>query len=180
MWAVAKNFDYEALGSFCLESVDIYVLLKSSKGRKRMKSRYFKLSFWGILLSTHVALAAINNQSEYWECSAYDVDYREWTIQSPYQRMAINLALDGCKKESQAPSSCKVAKEQCELFVNGKSTRALWRCMALDDKAKKWFSNTYAKRDDAAIAALDYCKANSSSSDSCYINLLTCRDLNHT
>jgi hypothetical protein len=143
-----------------------------------MKSTYLMTSFLSILLSTQVALAGIDSQSGDWECSAYDVQYREWTIQSPYQRIAINRALDVCKKESPAPSSCKVAKEQCELFVNGKSTRPLWRCIALDDKAKKWVSNTYSKRDDAAIAALDYCKANSSSSQSCYINLLTCRDLN--
>jgi len=131
------------------------------------------------LLSTQIAIADTPSESGDWECSAYDIQYREWTIQSPYQRMAINRALDLCKKESPLPNSCKVAKEQCELFVNGQSTRPLWRCVALDDKAKKWVSNTYLKKDDAAIAALDYCKANSSSSQSCYINMLTCRDLNH-
>ena len=149
------------------------------EGSGLMRYAVLVVGFLNGLLNAHVTFAYPISESGDWECSAYDVHYREWKTPSVYQRLAINRALDVCKKESETPSSCTVAQEQCEQFVNGKSTRPLWRCIALDDRAKKWVSNVYSKRDDAAIAALDYCKANSASSQSCYINLLTCKDLNH-
>lgn len=131
-----------------------------------------------IFLYAQSVLAHSSESNSYWECTAQDEYYQEWKIDNTVQRIAINQVLDVCKKQSRAPNSCAVAKELCESFVNGKSTRPMWRCVALDDHAKKWPSNIYTKKDDAAIAALDYCKEQSSFSDSCYINLLTCRNLN--
>lgn len=113
-----------------------------------------------------------------WECIAQDNYYQEWKIRNSQQQMAINQALETCKQNSREPESCKVSKENCESFLNGLSTRPRWRCVALDDMAHKWKSNEYPLRDDAAIAALDYCKQESASAQSCYINLLMCRNLN--
>lgn len=143
-----------------------------------MKSTYKMFLMLSMHLCTQSALARTPAGSQYWECSAHDEYYKEWKIQSTHQQMAINQVLDVCKKQSRAPTSCKVAKEFCDSFINGKSSHPMWKCTALDDHAKKWPSNIYTKRDDAAIAALDYCKEQSAFAESCYINLLTCRNLN--
>ena len=99
-------------------------------------------------------------------------------VDSYYQLAAINKALDACKKQSQFPANCKVAKARCEAFVNGISTRPMWQCTALDQMAKVWPSKIYVHRDDAAIAAKAYCQQGSSFPDTCYINLMTCKNLN--
>lgn len=118
------------------------------------------------------------SHNTYWECSAQDNYYQEWKVQNEQQQVAINQALSVCTQQSREPQSCKVAKENCESFINGHSTRPRWRCVAMDDLAKKWASNEYRFRDDAALAALDYCKQQSACAQSCYINLLTCKNLN--
>jgi hypothetical protein len=119
-----------------------------------------------------------DDAQNYWQCSAHDENDKTWVIQSAYERMAINKALAACKQESQAPLSCTVAKEYCAAFVHGQSTQPLWKCTALDDKAKAWVSNVYSQQDDAAIAALAYCKEQSAAPTSCYINVVTCRNMN--
>ncbi len=58
------------------------------------------------------------------------------------------------------------------------STTPMWICTALDFTAEPWQSNLYPHRDDAALAAKDYCKQNSNVPDTCYINMVTCRNLN--
>ena len=113
-----------------------------------------------------------------WQCYAADAHQQKWVKTSSYQRMAINRALDACRKASYSPESCQVAKEYCKHLINGHNTQAEWRCTALDDQAKIWMSNAYSNIDDAAIAALAYCKEQSSSSDSCYINMVTCKNMN--
>lgn len=117
-------------------------------------------------------------QADEWQCSAQDSSDKEWIRKSPYERMAINLAFEACKKESAYPSTCHSAKNGCEAFIGGQSTRPLWRCTALDQLGKAWESNLYRQRDDAALAAKAYCLDNSGSPDTCYINLMTCRNLN--
>jgi hypothetical protein len=129
----------------------------------------FLISFW-----TYALYAS----PDHWKCSVTDMANKTWTVDHQYQRSAINMALDACKKQSTTPGSCKAAKEACELFINGKSNRASWQCTALDQAAKPWVSNTYSQRADAAIAAKDYCKENSSAPGSCYVNLVTCKNLN--
>ncbi|WP_028387687.1 hypothetical protein [Legionella fairfieldensis] len=120
----------------------------------------------------------INASGNYWRCTSFDGENKEWTVNSNYELSAINKALDACKKQSNRPTSCKTAKETCEVFINGTSTRPMWRCTALDQMAKTWPGNIYAHRDDAAIAAKAYCQQESSFPDTCYINLITCKNLN--
>lgn len=115
-------------------------------------------------------------------CMAYDSEQKQWAGESTYAITASNKALDGCKKQSHFPESCKIAKEQCqdiEQFTSAAGpSQALWRCTALDQAAKTWVGNTYSQGDAAAIAAKEYCRKNSSIPDSCYVNLLTCVNIN--
>lgn len=115
----------------------------------------------------------------YWRCSTYDAENKEWSMNSSYEKIALNKSYDECKKNSALPKSCKTAKETCEAFVNGVSTRPMWQCTALDQMAKTWPSNVYTHRDDAAIAARAYCQQKSAFPDTCYINLMTCKNLNN-
>ncbi|STX51370.1 Uncharacterised protein [Legionella busanensis] len=113
-----------------------------------------------------------------WHCTAEDGANRQWLAISSYQRAAINKAIDVCKNESQYPETCKISKSNCELYVNGVSTTPAWQCTALDQMAQVWRSNSYANRDDAAIAAREYCQQRSGFPDTCYVNLLTCKNIN--
>ena len=123
-------------------------------------------------------IAMINSGKSYWQCTASDGDEKQWVATGDYERSATNKAYEGCKKSSKLPLSCKVAKENCEAIINGVSTRPMWQCTALDQMAKAWPSSFYTHRDDAALAAKAYCQQRSSMPDSCYINLLTCKNLN--
>lgn len=116
------------------------------------------------------------NPSKFWQCTASDAQDKQWVINSQYERQATNEAYAACKKESQVPKTCTVAHEACEAFVHGVSTKPLWKCTALDRFAKPWVSIAYRNRDDAAIAAKAYCEEQSQAPDSCYINLLTCKN----
>lgn len=118
------------------------------------------------------------NSLNYWKCTTTDAENKTWTIDGNYQLNAINYSFAACKKESAYPKSCKTSKTSCEHFVNGQTTQPMWRCVALDRAAGIWPSNTYMMRDDAALAAQAYCKDNSSVPASCYINMITCRNLN--
>lgn len=132
------------------------------------------LLFFLMSLSTAYA----NSPNDFWRCLAKDNEMHQWQFESAYQREAINRAFDACKKQSSTPKTCHTAREMCEYFSNGQSTRPLWRCLALDQMAKSWSSNLYPNRDDAAIAAKAYCKDKSAMPDSCYVNLLTCKNVN--
>lgn len=121
---------------------------------------------------------AIAEQLNFWRCTAFDAENKEWTINSNYQLTSVNRAFEACKKQSNLPKSCKAAKETCEVFINGVSTRPMWRCTALDREAAVWLSNVYSQRDDAALAAKAYCQEGSAVPETCYINTVTCRNLN--
>lgn len=136
-----------------------------------------KSMLW-LLLLANVAVCAQNSKSNYWQCSTRDNTNLVWTAKSPYQKTALNLAYDACKKQSSSPVSCKTSKSACEAFIQGVSTRPLWRCVALDREALAWKSNYYSNRIDAALAANAYCKDNSAVPETCYINLVTCANLN--
>ena len=140
-------------------------------------NKYLVLTY---LLIPQLALAAANEiqNGNYWQCASFDAENKEWKVKSSYELAAINKALDACKKQSKIPNSCKTARESCEVFTNGYSTRPMWRCKALDQMAKAWPSNVYSHRDDAAIAAKAYCQQGSSFPDTCYTNLMTCKNLN--
>lgn len=118
------------------------------------------------------------DMNNYWECHAYDSTQKEWTAQGTYDRVAVNKAFSACKKQSTAPNTCQAPKETCEVFINGKTTRPMWRCASLDQLSKVWRSGIYSQRNDAALAAKAYCHQHSAMPDTCYINLLMCRNLN--
>jgi hypothetical protein len=112
-----------------------------------------------------------------WECRANDSLYVSWIGNGNYQKMAAGKAFESCKKQSQLPHSCAIVADSCEVYVHGKTTHALWRCTALDQLSKTWRSSIFSHRDDAALAAKDYCYQESDMPDTCYINLLMCRNL---
>lgn len=122
--------------------------------------------------------ACANSQNNYWQCSAEDKNHYQWTMKGQYEKEAINKAYDACKKQSQNPRSCKSAIALCDYYSDGHNTSPIWQCTALDKAAQKWESNVYKKPQDAALAAKAFCQSKSPIPDSCYINLLTCRDLN--
>ena len=114
----------------------------------------------------------------YWQCTTEDKTLKQWTAKSEYQKVAINVSFDACKKQSAVPQSCKAAKSNCEGYIQGVNASPMWKCTALDTTAVPWQSNFYSHRLDAALAAKDFCKDNSSVPETCYINLVTCRNVN--
>jgi hypothetical protein len=150
-----------------------------------MKNTLFAGGTLGVILFLNCLLVAQKATADdtatelnYWRCIAHDDENKEWIAKSSFELAAINKAYDACKKQSNIPSSCKTAKETCEVFMNGVSTRPMWRCTAFDQMAKSWPSNTYTHRDDAAIAAKAYCEQGSAFPDTCFINLMTCKNMN--
>jgi hypothetical protein len=118
------------------------------------------------------------NNNAYWICKTHDNNHLEWTVKNLYKKVALNLSFEACKKQSKSPLTCKTSSNDCEGFENGKSTRPLWRCTALERGSGYWRSNYYANREDAAIAAKDYCKSQSNIPETCYVNLITCMNTN--
>lgn len=143
-----------------------------------MKHYIYCCLFIFMLLPVSGFTAPINEEGSYWQCITHDKANKEWTARNTYQKVAINIAFAACKKESEFPSSCKAAKSGCEGFYMGMSTKPLWRCTALDQTAEPWNSNYYPQREDAALAAKAYCRENSTVPDTCYINMVTCRNFN--
>ncbi|KGP64403.1 hypothetical protein EP47_11565 [Legionella norrlandica] len=122
--------------------------------------------------------APVISKSSYWKCVTHDKANKQWVANSPYKRVAMNMAFAACKKESEAPASCKTSDSSCEGFINGVSTRPLWRCTAIDLAAQPWESNLYPYRDDAALAAQAFCKEDSTLPETCYVNMVTCINKN--
>lgn len=124
------------------------------------------------------AAVVLHGENDYWKCVVSDAEHKQYAAQSAYKRTALNKAYDDCKKTSQHPASCKAAIENCEAFIDGLTTRPMWQCVALDFYANPFVSNIYRHKYDAAFAAQAYCRDNSEYPDSCYINLITCGNLN--
>ena len=139
----------------------------------QVKHYFFLLIFFPLL-----AFASPTEDHDYWVCKTQDENNMEWIIKNNYQKIALNLSFDACKKESKDPKTCKTSVNSCEGFHLGLSTKPFWRCTALDKKADYWTSNYYPNMDDAAIAAKAYCKSKSKVPDSCYVNLITCANAN--
>ena len=136
---------------------------------------------------------AENNQSEpkgdYWQCLAVDKDNKNWSSQNAFKRIAMYRAFESCKKESTNPSSCKNDENACQYFGDQVKTlsssmnynsSAQWQCTALDKTAKNWSGNPSSNQDDAALNAKAACRAESTIPDTCYVNMLTCVDMNNT
>ncbi|MCE3045032.1 hypothetical protein [Legionella sp. 16cNR16C] len=124
------------------------------------------------------AFSQPGNTEENWKCRVYDQTKKEWLAVSNYELTALNKAFDSCKKESQFPLTCKATRANCDGFADGHSLSPLWQCTALDDEAQAWLSIYYRHRDDAVFSAKDYCRNHSKVPETCYVNLLTCRNIN--
>lgn len=120
----------------------------------------------------------VDLSQDYWQCTAFDTMNKHWLTTSNYQLTALNKAYENCKKESTMPQSCKVAREHCEAFISGSSTRPMWQCTALDDLATPFMSTIYRNPDDAVLAAKAYCRQESPYPDTCYAYLFACKNLN--
>jgi|GEM_PF-1400737 len=128
-----------------------------------------------------LAMTDITDENNYWNCHAYDSQNMQWEAKSQFERAAASKAFDACKKQSHVPQSCKIATDYCDSIVNGVNTRPMWQCTALDQMAKHWVSQIYVQRDEAALDAKAFCQQHSGMPQSCYLNLMTCKNLNeHT
>ncbi|TAL58490.1 MAG: hypothetical protein EPN84_12885 [Legionella sp.] len=136
---------------------------------------YIKSFLFIILLSS---TAYADSNKDFWQCKTRDNTNLVWTAKSNFQKTATNLAYSACKKESNAPASCRTSTESCEYFAQGISTRPLWRCTALDLTAAAWKSAYYNHRLDAAFGAKQYCQNNSKVPTTCYVNMVTCYNQN--
>lgn len=115
---------------------------------------------------------------DYWQCITTDNTNKQWAAQSIYKKVAQNTASAQCKQQSLTPASCRTPLSQCERFIHGLSISPMWVCTALDFHAIAWRSNEYTLRDDAALAAKDYCREKSSVPGTCYVNMVTCVNKN--
>ena len=120
----------------------------------------------------------IKQLRNYWQCSTQDITQAKWFSQSAYQKIALNLSYAACKKDSKTPATCKSTKASCIRFINGINIMPLWRCTAFDREALAWRSNVYPNREDAALAALAYCKHKSPVPYTCFMNVVTCMNKN--
>lgn len=145
----------------------------------KIKNCIIFIIFNCIFLSNVASSQQNNNQPiELWTCQARDNTNSKWTDSATYQRRAINLALEQCKRESLTPLSCKVEFETCDVIISANSDHPLWRCTALDQLATPWKGGVFPSRDLAAISANEFCKKHSEMPDTCYNNVLMCTNLN--
>lgn len=114
----------------------------------------------------------------YWQCMSQDKTNKQWFAKNNHKKAAVNLSFAACKKESASPASCKTSLLNCTGFNQGLSISPTWRCMALDRTAKPWQSVLYAQPLDAALGAKAFCKEHSTVPDTCYVNMVTCRNIN--
>ncbi|RUR12946.1 hypothetical protein [Legionella sp. km772] len=137
-----------------------------------------KISFLLTMFLPFLSFASPDENQDYWVCKTHDNNNVEWTVKNKYQKIALNLSFDACKKQSKNPNTCKTSSNDCEGFHLGLSTKPYWRCTALDKKSGVWKSNYYPNRDDAYMAAKDYCKSKSQAPETCYVHVLTCTNIN--
>ncbi|KTC69298.1 hypothetical protein Lbir_2037 [Legionella birminghamensis] len=121
---------------------------------------------------------SVVSQEKNWECRAQDQTKKQWLGISNYELTALNKAFDACKKESQFPLSCKISRSNCDGYVNGNSISPLWQCTAMDSDAQPWLSVYFRHRDDAVFSAKDYCRGHSNVPETCYVNIVTCKNIN--
>ncbi len=129
-----------------------------------------------LIIMIYIPISFATN--DYWHCTTFDNQYHEWIADNYDQLIAINQSFDACKHSSNVPKTCQTSKNNCEQFINNKNTKPMWVCPAFDQSGNRWLSNTYTIREDAAIAANDYCKQKSLKPHSCYVNLITCNNIN--
>lgn len=113
-----------------------------------------------------------------WNCQVKDATGKYWEVQHKFRMSARNLAMDTCRKQSTAPNSCDFANQSCDTLYDGLSKDPLWVCLALDSTAKGWKNHPNKQKYDAALSAKGFCQHKSSVPETCYVNLLTCKDIN--
>ncbi len=113
-----------------------------------------------------------------WTCQAVDQYHQKCKASAAYEKAAKMNALAECKAHSQNPKGCVVSSQACEATVHGFHRQPLWRCTALDRQAKAVFGVVSKQRNAAALSAKEQCESQSNEPDSCYVNLLTCKNLN--
>lgn len=112
---------------------------------------------------------------DYFQCSITDRESKSWSAKSKHHKMAVHLALEACKRESNAPGSCKKSKIKCDDSDPTVATNnGGWRCMALDYMARAWSKDYHPNIDGAAFMALTYCRQRSAVPETCYLNYITC------
>lgn len=116
--------------------------------------------------------------TDYWMCKARDLDNRVFTADSQYQKSAIVQALSECKRQSPYPASCEALNEDCDGILSGSIKRTIWRCTSLDSLANYWYSSIASNDIEAALSAKAICRAESSVPETCYVNMITCENLN--
>lgn len=112
-----------------------------------------------------------------WTCQIADKNGTIWEGKHRYQLPAKMNALHLCKNESRSPMSCVRTKETCTETEEEVSSKSYWQCTAFDQMGKEWSAEPLKNRDDAAIQAKESCLNESGFPDTCYVNLLTCRDI---
>lgn len=142
--------------------------------------KYHNILLFIVFILSGSAYSYSNSDTfNYWKCTTQDQEKKQWASTNNYKKIALNVAVDKCKKESRAPSTCTLSKTTCVQFHNGVNTTPLWECTALDDNAEPWVNNPNPQKEDAALAAKSYCQENSKLPDTCYINLITCININN-
>lgn len=139
---------------------------------------YSKCCFLMLLLCNLSFAASVFDKRSYWQCTIRDSANNEWSSKNIYQKSALNIAYDACKKQSKAPQTCKASMSDCEMFNKEYNTKPVWKCAALDMNAQGWLGHSTSQGDDAALDAKSNCKRNSSIPDTCYTNMVTCVSYN--
>lgn len=127
----------------------------------------------------HPAAAnTLRGQNSHWQCASHDISGKQWLAESSFQRAAINKAWQSCKKNSHDPGSCETAKAYCEMVYLGRVIRSKWVCSSMDQMGHRWRSDTHNTRNDAVTGARMMCREQSTFPGSCYVRLMTCKNLN--
>lgn len=146
-----------------------------------MEAKMNRLNYflYPLFLSFAVETPALQTGvDDYWQCITIDSTNKQWIAQNYYKKVAQNNSSAQCKQQSLTPASCRTPLSQCERYIHGFNISPMWVCTALDFQAIAWRSNEYTLRDDAALAAKDYCREKSSVPATCYVNMVTCVNKN--
>lgn len=136
-----------------------------------------KMSGYIFIVSFLIHSYAWADVDDNWRCTAHDKANHEWVAEGTYERIALNKAFDECKKASEFPVSCSIAKGDCESFTNGVTTSPMFQCTSLDQRGNPWVSNSYRNPDDALLAAKAFCHDRSPLPATCYSYPLFCRNV---
>jgi hypothetical protein len=126
------------------------------------------------------------DSDNYWTCTVQDNEKHQWITKNAYKRVAINRAMESCKKNSHEPNSCDSTQIPCDYFSNNdvietpvykSNTSVTWHCPALDSLANYWVGPASSNRDRAYLNAKTFCHMQSIVPETCYVNLIACSNL---